>query len=472
MDKIRLGIIGFGGMGQAHAANLLAGKVARCELVAACDAVEANLKKFPQLRGFATPEELFAAKCVDAVLIATPHFAHTSLGIAGLEAGLHVLVEKPISVHRADAERLIAAHKNPRQVFGGMFNQRTDPYYQAIRRLVQGGELGTIRRVNWTITNWYRTHAYYGMGGWRATWKGEGGGVLLNQCPHNLDLFQWIFGMPSRITGFCSFGRYHDIEVEDDVTAYFEYPDGAHASFITSTGEAPGTNRLEIAAERGRLVYEDDKLTFTRKSFPKLPGAEASVELPDVLGKYEPEDAASSPVGPGEIIVREGKLVLKIDGQPDFELTVDKDLKISASNFPDGVSAKFGADKDGKIIKIIAATSAGEIVFIRKTFVKQSAAKTEDPKLARLKALEGTYTAEMAGLPVVKISVRDGKLVIEPEGQNPVSDAKLSDKDELTGAGLPEGFTVTIQRDKDGKVTGMLVKTPMGDAVFTRKPAA
>ena len=216
----------------------------------------------------------------------------------------------------------------------------------------------------------------------------------------------------------------------------------------------------------------DNTLTFTRKSFPKLPGAEASVELPDVLGKYEPEDAASSPVGPGEIIVREGKLVLKIDGQPDFELTVDKDLKISASNFPDGVSAKFGADKDGKIIKIIAATSAGEIVFIRKTFVKQSAAKTEDPQLARLKALEGTYTAEMAGLPIVKISVRDGKLIIEPEGQTPVKDAKLSDKDELTGEGLPEGFTVTIQRDKDGKVTGMLVKTPMGDAVFTRKPAA
>ena len=296
MDKIRLGIIGFGGMGQAHAANLLAGKVARCELVAACDAVEANLKKFPQLRGFATPEELFSAKCVDAVLIATPHFAHTSLGIAGLEAGLHVLVEKPISVHRADAERLIAAHKNPRQVFGGMFNQRTDPYYQAIRRLVQGGELGAIRRVNWTITNWYRTHAYYGMGGWRATWKGEGGGVLLNQCPHNLDLFQWIFGMPSRITGFCSFGRYHDIEVEDDVTAYFEYPDGAHASFITSTGEAPGTNRLEIAAERGRLVYEDDKITWLRN---EVPMGEFSRTSPEAFGRPKTETVPVTADGHG-----------------------------------------------------------------------------------------------------------------------------------------------------------------------------
>lgn len=268
MDKVRLGIIGFGGMGQAHARNLLEGKVPRCEVVAACDAVEANLKKFPQLRGFATPEELFAAKCCDAVLIATPHFAHTTLGIAALKAGYHTLVEKPISVHKADAERLIAAHTDKRLVFAAMFNQRTDPYYQVIRNLVRGGELGQVRRIQWTITNWFRTYAYYGMGGWRATWAGEGGGVLLNQCPHNLDMFQWIFGLPKRVTGYCTFGRYHDIEVEDDVTAYFEFADGAHATFITSTGEAPGSNRLEIAGERGRLVYENDKIIFEKNEVP------------------------------------------------------------------------------------------------------------------------------------------------------------------------------------------------------------
>jgi predicted dehydrogenase len=268
MDKIRLGIIGFGAMGQNHAKQLLEGKVPRCELVAACDAVAANLAKFPQLRGFATPEELFAAKCVDAVLIATPHFAHTTIGIASLNAGLHVLVEKPVSVHKADAERLIAAHKNKKQVFAAMFNQRTDPYYQRIRELIRNGELGTVRRVNWTITNWFRSHAYYGMGAWRATWKGEGGGVLLNQCPHNLDLFQWMFGMPNRITGYCQYGRYHDIEVEDDVTAYLEYANGTTATFITSTGEAPGSNRLEIAAENGRVVYENDKLTWLKNEMP------------------------------------------------------------------------------------------------------------------------------------------------------------------------------------------------------------
>jgi predicted dehydrogenase len=315
MDKIRLGIIGFGGMGQAHATNLLAGKVPRCELVAACDAVEANLKKFPQLRGFATPDALFAAKCVDAVLIATPHFSHTALGIAALNVGLHVLVEKPISVHKADAERLIAAHKNPRQIFAAMFNQRTDPYYQAIRRLVREGELGAVRRVNWTITNWFRTDAYYGMGGWRATWRGEGGGVLLNQCPHNLDLFQWMFGMPRRVTGFCTFGRYHAIEVEDDVTAYFELPGGAHATFITSTGEAPGTNRLEIAAERGRVVFEDDKITWLRNA---VPAGEFSRTSPEAFGRPATETVPVTADGRGgqHVAILQNFIDAILDGTP------------------------------------------------------------------------------------------------------------------------------------------------------------
>jgi predicted dehydrogenase len=287
MNNIRLGIIGFGGMGQTHARNLLEGRIARCELVAVCDADPVKMAKYPQLRAFATPQEMFAAKCVDAVLIATPHFGHTTIGIEALQAGVHVLVEKPISVHRADAEKLIAAHTDKKQVFAAMFNQRTDPYYQAIRDLIQGGELGQVRRVQWTITNWYRTHAYYGMGGWRATWVGEGGGVLLNQCPHNLDLYQWLFGLPQRVTGFCNFGRYHEIEVEDDVTAYFEYANGMHATFITSTGEAPGTNRLEIAAENGRLVYEDDKITFTRNAMPM---GEFSRTSSEAFGRPETQD--------------------------------------------------------------------------------------------------------------------------------------------------------------------------------------
>ncbi len=268
MKTIRIGVIGLGLMGSGHAKNILSNKIPGLELTAVSDAVAAQAENFPNIKFFSTPESLIESGLVDAVLIATPHYSHTSIGIAALKAGLHVLVEKPISVHKSDCEKLLAAHTNPKQIFAAMFNQRADPYYIAIRNMVQDGTLGEIRRINWTITNWFRTCAYYASGSWRATWEGEGGGVLLNQCPHNLDLFSWMFGQPQRVRAFASFGRYHDIEVEDDVTAYMQYANGATATFITSTGEAPGTNRLEVAAENGRLVMENDKLTFTKNEVP------------------------------------------------------------------------------------------------------------------------------------------------------------------------------------------------------------
>ncbi|HUT25761.1 MAG TPA: Gfo/Idh/MocA family oxidoreductase [Sumerlaeia bacterium] len=261
---IRIGVIGVGGMGNFHLRNILGQRVARCKLTAICDIVEERMHPFDDVRKFVDSRELIRSGEVDAVLVATPHYGHTTIGIDALEQGLHVLVEKPISVHKADAERLIAAHKDRNKVFAAMFNQRTDPHYQRIKKLVGDGELGEIQRTNWIITNWFRPEAYYASGGWRATWKGEGGGVLVNQCPHNLDLFQWICGMPSRVTGFCSLGKYHDIEVEDEVTACFEYPNGATGVFVTSTGEHPGSNRLEIAGDRGKIVYEGETVRFYR----------------------------------------------------------------------------------------------------------------------------------------------------------------------------------------------------------------
>lgn len=255
-------------MGSAHAKSILEGKVPRIQLAAVCDNA-ADLSQYAKdAKLFTSSEELIRSGDVDAVLICTPHYFHTTIGIDALQNGLHVLTEKPISVHKADAQRLIDAHTNPGQVFAAMFNQRTDPHYTKVRELIQSGELGEIRRINWIITNWFRTHAYYNSGGWRATWGGEGGGVLLNQCPHNLDLFQWLFGLPARVRATCQFGRYHDIEVEDDVTAVMEYDDGKSAVFITSTGEAPGTNRLEITAERGRVVIEDGGIRWLRNEVP------------------------------------------------------------------------------------------------------------------------------------------------------------------------------------------------------------
>ena len=268
MDRVRLGIIGLGNIGRVHARYLLEGKVRRCQLTAVADVQPERLAPFADLKTFTHSEDLVRSGAVDAVLIATPHYSHTTIGIDALQQGLHVLVEKPISVHKADAERLIAAHTNKEQVFAAMFMQRTAPHYREIKRLISEGELGEIRRTNWIITDWFRTEVYYASGGWRATWKGEGGGVLLNQCPHNLDLFQWLCGMPKRVRAFAGLGKCHNIEVEDEVTAYLEYSSGATGVFVASTGEAPGTNRLEIAGDRGKLVLEEGAITFWRTEVP------------------------------------------------------------------------------------------------------------------------------------------------------------------------------------------------------------
>jgi predicted dehydrogenase len=266
-----MGIIGVGNMGSAHANTILKGNVPGMTLTAICDRNPEKLKAFegnPEVARFSSADELLASPEVDAVLIATPHYDHTILGIAALKKGLHVLVEKPISVHKADCEKLIAAHTDDKQVFAAMFNQRTNPQYQKLRQMIQTGELGPLRRLQWTITDWFRTEYYYKSGGWRATWAGEGGGVLLNQCPHQLDLWQWLFGMPSRVRSHVSLGKFHAIEVEDDVTTYMEYENGCTGVFITTTGEAPGTNRLEVVGDRGKVVIENDEFRFIRNEVP------------------------------------------------------------------------------------------------------------------------------------------------------------------------------------------------------------
>ncbi len=269
MSKVRVGIVGIGNMGSAHAIYLFEDQIENGELAAVCDINPKRLEwarnRFgDKVKLFENAEAMFSSGAVDGVIIATPHYDHPSLAIAAFEKGLHVLCEKPAGVYTKQVREMNQAAKKSNKVFSMMYNQRTNPLYQKMRDLVQSGELGEIKRTNWIITDWYRSQSYYDSGGWRATWAGEGGGVLLNQCPHNLDLWQWICGMPSRVRAFLSYGKYHDIEVEDDVTAYVEYANGATGVFITSTGEAPGTNRFEITGDRGKLVAEDGKLTFWR----------------------------------------------------------------------------------------------------------------------------------------------------------------------------------------------------------------
>lgn len=266
MEKVRIGIVGMGNMGKYHADYLIKGKVAHAELSAVCSTSPEKLSAYKDpVAVFGKGEEMIRSGSIDAVLVATPHYQHTSLGICAIENGIHLMVEKPISAHKADAERLIeVSTQHPDIVFGGMFQLRTEPRYLKLKKLITDGDLGDIVRINWIITDWFRTEAYYASGGWRATWKGEGGGVLLNQCLHQLDALQWLVGMPSKVRSFAQCGRFHDIEVEDNVTAYLEYPNGATGVFVSSTGEAPGSNRFEIAGTRGKVVLENDQIKFTR----------------------------------------------------------------------------------------------------------------------------------------------------------------------------------------------------------------
>ena len=298
MKKIRLGIIGMGNIGKFHVDYLLAGKVSRCELVAVCNRSSALPDKFKSLKTFTDGGQLIKSDEVDAVIIATPHVDHLPLGLAAFEQGVHTMVEKPVAAHKADAEKLIAAHKKfPKIVFAGMFQLRTEPRYVKIRKLIQE-DLGQMVRFNWINTDWFRTEAYYTSSGWRATWKGEGGGVLLNQCLHNLDTLQWLCGMPARVRGFCQLGRFHQIEVEDNVTAYLEWPNDATGTFISSTGEAPGANRLEIVGTRGTLVLENNKLMFTRNAADMIEFSKTATQgflKPEAKTKEIPYDNALLP---------------------------------------------------------------------------------------------------------------------------------------------------------------------------------
>lgn len=257
-----------GNMGSGHLRNILDGKIPQIEVTVIADRRESRrIWAKEQMESVVVLEEgsaLIQSGLCDAVLIAVPHYDHPTLAMEAFSNGLHVMCEKPAGVYTKQVREMNAAAQQSGLIFGMMFNQRTNCVYRKMKELTESGELGAIKRVNWIITDWYRTQIYYDSGDWRATWSGEGGGVLLNQCPHQLDLLQWICGMPQTVRAFCHEGKWHDIEVEDDVTAYLTYANGATGVFITTTGDAPGTNRFEITYECGKLVCENDQLTLHR----------------------------------------------------------------------------------------------------------------------------------------------------------------------------------------------------------------
>ena len=297
-EKIRLGIIGIGNMGTEHAKWVFGGQCPDFVLTAVADRNPARLDWAREHCGgsvtcFGEALPMLDSGLIDACIVAVPHYEHTVYAIECMRRGIHVMVEKPAGVYTLQVREMNEeAAKHPEVVFGMMFNQRTNCIYRKMHELVHSGKYGQIRRTNWLITDWYRPQFYYDSGAWRATWAGEGGGVLLNQCPHQLDLWQWICGMPVKVQTHMHFGKWHDIEVEDDVTTYVEYANGATGTFITTTGDACGTNRFEIQLDKAKIVAEYDRLTVlefeqseqelsatTRNPFVVMPVKEAQLEL-------------------------------------------------------------------------------------------------------------------------------------------------------------------------------------------------
>lgn len=268
LKKLRFGVVGVGAIGAKHVDIIASGQVPEAELSAVCirdrERGRAFAQGHPGVEVFSDADEMFKSGVCDAVLLATPHSEHPAEAIRAFERGLHVLTEKPAGMYTSQIAPMDEAAVRSGRVFGIMYNQRTEPVYRKIRDMVISGELGDIKRVTWIVTDWYRSKAYHMSSPWHSTWRGEGGGVLINQSIHQLDLWQWMFGMPDTVWARAGFGKYHDIEVEDDVMAYFEYENGVTGEYITSTGETPGTNRLEIACDMGRVVAEGGKLTFRR----------------------------------------------------------------------------------------------------------------------------------------------------------------------------------------------------------------
>jgi predicted dehydrogenase len=269
-NKIKMGIVGYGNMGVGHAHGISKGDAGNIELAAICDHDPERLavaeEKHPDVARFLNAGEMYKSGLVDSVLIAVPHYDHSPLAVSAFEHGLNVMCEKPAGVYTKQVLEMNEAAKKSGKTFGIMFNQRTDPAYIKLRELVKGGELGHIKKIIWIVTDWYRPEIYHQSGSWRSTWSGEGGGTIINQNPHNLDLWQWIFGMPNKLASFCSWGKYYDIECEDDVTAYFEYDSGTTGIYTTSTAESPGTNRLEISADMGKVVVEKGEIKFFRNT--------------------------------------------------------------------------------------------------------------------------------------------------------------------------------------------------------------
>ncbi|MBR3968657.1 MAG: Gfo/Idh/MocA family oxidoreductase [Clostridia bacterium] len=374
MTKVRVGIVGVGNIGTAHANTLFGGEVEGAELGAVCDILPDRRKfckeTYTDVAVFDDYHKMFESGLIDAVIVSTPHKLHCDIAIDALKSGLNALVEKPVDITVSKARAINEIANTTDKKFAIMFNQRTNDVFAKAREIVKSGALGELKRTVWIITNWYRTQRYYDSAGWRATWAGEGGGVLLNQAPHNLDLWQWICGMPSEVQANCEVGKYHNIEVEDDVMLTTRYENGATGVFITSTGEFPGTNRLEISGTLGKIVVENGVLKWW-----KLPESERDIcfnakdLFPSIKCEYEEYVTQNSNVSAHKLIIQNYVNAI-LYGEELLSPGTDGIYELSLSN-----AAYLSSWKGGEAIKLPLKTEEFDKLLNEK--IKNS--KTNDP---------------------------------------------------------------------------------------------
>lgn len=291
MTNVRMGIIGIGAQGAFYAKFITEGKVKNMVVGAISDADPARkqwaAENYPDVPFFDNYIDMLDSGTVDAVVTCVPHYLHPEIGIAALQRDIHALLEKPAGVYTKQVRELNEyAKSKPEVAFGIVFNQRTNPLYQKLKQLIDDGEIGDIRRTNWMITTWWRPQGYYDQSAWRATWKGEGGGVLVNQAPHQLDLLQWITGMPAKVYSNVKYGYQRNISVEDEVTVMMEYANGATGVFVTCTHDIVGTDRFEILGDKGKIVVDDSKkITIKRLTKPEREMSD-TMSMADVMNIF------------------------------------------------------------------------------------------------------------------------------------------------------------------------------------------
>lgn len=370
MKNLKVGVIGIGNMGSAHANCIAEGEIKGLSLAAVCDLNTDKLERFcaehDQVETYTDYNRLIMSGKVEAVIIAVPHPLHADIAIKALEAGLNVLVEKPIDITVSKAQKLNEVARESGKIFAVMFNQRTNPLFRKAREIVNNGELGELKRTVWIVTNWYRTQKYYDSGDWRATWVGEGGGVLLNQAPHNLDLWQWICGMPESVVGYCDIAKYHNIEVEDDVTIVTKYKNGAVGTFITTTGEFPGTNRLEISGDLGKIVLEEGTLKWWKlKESEPLVRAESEKGFAKIdydYSEFEQEEKETAHRGILQNFanaILEGEELISPGYDGIYELTISNAAYLSSFNGNKPIKLPFDMEEYDSLLKKLADNSSG-----------------------------------------------------------------------------------------------------------------